>query len=230
MKKNAPTSVTLDINPLTLPPKTIFFLSFTSILMVLSYFYFDKEIVWFLARHHSRSFSLLKILANEIVMMTVGFVFLFYGYFAMQFSRQRLCWMDEKIMVMCNAMVIASFLKEVIKFISGRHWPSTFIGNNLSLLEHHAYGFQWFNGSPLSLSFPSGHVAVIVAFSTSGWFLFPKLRPLWILIALCVMIGQVGMYYHFLSDVVAGALLGGLVGMYTHHYFIWGHRRRIFRI
>jgi membrane-associated phospholipid phosphatase len=46
------------------------------------------------------------------------------------------------------------------------------------------------------------------------WFLFPKLRWLWFLLAFLVVVGQIGMYYHFLSDVIAGALLGSLVGFY----------------
>ena len=198
--------------------KIMLLLTIASLGIVLSYYFLDREIVWCLARHHSRDVILLKRLANDIVTVMVGLVLLFYGYFAIQFSRQCLHPMAEKILILCNAIVITSFLKDIAKFIFGRYWPSTFMGNNPSLLEHHAYGFQWFNASPLSLSFPSGHAALIAAFSTSAWFLFPKLRLLWVLLAVLVMVGQVGMYYHFLSDVMAGALLGAMVGLYTHRY------------
>lgn len=188
-------------------------------LIVFSYDCLDREIVSFLVQHHSRQFIPLKILANDIVIAIIGFVFLYYGYVVIQFSRRCLRPTDKHLLVVCNAVVIAFFLKDISKFIFGRYWPSTFIGNNPSLIETQAYGFQWFNGSPLSLSFPSGHAAVIFAFSTSAWYLFPKLRPLWALLAVLVVVGQVGMYYHFLSDAIAGALLGVMVGVYNHRFW-----------
>jgi membrane-associated phospholipid phosphatase len=114
----------------------------------------------------------------------------------------------------CNAVVIGQFLKDIFKVIFGRYWPATFVCNNPSLVSNHVYGFQWFKSGSAYASFPSGHTTFIFSFSISMWFLFPKLRWLWFLLAFLVVVGQIGMYYHFLSDVIAGALLGSLVGFY----------------
>lgn len=104
------------------------------------------------------------------------------------------------------------FLKDFLKFIFARYWAETFVCNNPSLLKNQVYGFNWFKLDVAYTSFPSGHTTVIAAFATSMWFSFPKLRLLWLMLPLLVMFGQISMYYHFVSDVIAGAMLGALAG------------------
>ena len=79
----------------------------------------------------------------------------------------------------------------------------------MSLIHNDTYGFQWLTSQ--NSSFPSGHVAVIVAFATSMWMLFPRGRILWVLLPILVGIAQICLYYHFVSDVLAGAELGFVV-------------------
>lgn len=182
------------------------------ILIVLSYFFVDRSVVWFLVKHHSRSFGVLKIFANNIVMALMIFIFVFYIYYGIQWFSGCINNRNKAFLLVSNAVVICYFLKDVLKLCFSRYWPATFFHNNLSLVSNQAYGFNWFSFSHTNASFPSGHATFIVSFATGMWLLFPKFRVVWLLLAILVMVGQVGMYYHFVSDVLAGALLGLLVG------------------
>ena len=86
----------------------------------------------------------------------------------------------------------------------GRPNPSYF-GNGV-------YGFFPFHGGQGYASFPSGHTAAATAFAGSLWFLWPQLRWLGILLTLCVVIGLLGADYHWLSDIIAGGVLGATTG------------------
>jgi membrane-associated phospholipid phosphatase len=197
------------------PLHLVLFILSGIILITLSYFFVDRQVVWFLVRHHSTQFGLLKIFANDIVLALTVAIFIFYIYYALCLTRNKIGHVDKKLLLACNAVVIGSFLKDILKNLFGRYWASTFTCNNPSLLNNHVYGFNWLKSGGAYQSFPSGHTTFIVAFATSMWFLFPKLRWLWALLACLVMVGQIGMYYHFVSDVLGGIMLGMPVGFYS---------------
>ncbi|MEM9242615.1 MAG: phosphatase PAP2 family protein [Pseudomonadota bacterium] len=190
------------------------------ILIIVSYFFVDKPVVWFLVAHHSQQFELLKLFANDITAMITIVIFLFYIYYAIKLHANRISDFDKKFLLGFNAVVIGQFLKNILKPIFARYWPATWVCNNPSLVKNHMYGFNWFKSGSAYASFPSGHTTFIFSFSVSMWFLFPKLRWLWSLLAFLLILGQIGMYYHFVSDVIAGALLGSLVGFYS----VYGYR------
>ena len=200
--------------------RLIFFIILISFLIVISYFYFDRQVVWFLVKHHSRDISFLKVFANSITYVISIFVFIFYFYFLIKIMTKSVNRLDKSFLIVSNAIIIGQFLKEVFKTIFGRYWAATFTCNNPSLISNHVYGFNWFKSGSAFASFPSGHATFIFSFSVSMFFLFPKLRWLWILLAILVTVGQIGMYYHYVSDVLAGALLGGLVGLFAVRYTI----------
>lgn len=188
-------------------------------LLIFSYYHIDRQLVWMLASQHSRDWLLLKIFANDITNVICAFVFIFYIYFAATLAKFNTNLINKKLVCMCNAVVIAIFLKDGLKMLFGRYWPSTYMCNNPSLIDSNVYGFNWFSkGTPFS-AWPSGHATLICAFAASMWFLFPKLRIVWVLLAMLVIIGQVGMYYHFFSDVVAGAILGSVVALVNYRSF-----------
>lgn len=119
---------------------------------------------------------------------------------------------------MCNSIAIGILLKDIFKIIFGRYWANSFICNNPSFLENGVYGFNWFTNGPAYTSFPSGHATLIFAFAVSMWILYPKFRWIWVILPVCVVVGQVGMYFHFLSDVIAGGLLGSLSALLNIKY------------
>jgi undecaprenyl-diphosphatase len=73
---------------------------------------------------------------------------------------------------------------------------------------------------PDQFSFPSGHT--ITAFSvavTLGTF-YPELRPVLLFTATSIAASRVLLGMHFLSDVIAGAMLGTLLGVISAAAFI----------
>ncbi|MDF1759298.1 MAG: phosphatase PAP2 family protein [Coxiellaceae bacterium] len=195
--------------------KTAWVLVVAIVLIVLSYFYLDRSVVFFLVAHHSRDLLWLQWCANIIPAIITALVLLYYIYYGVGLAISRLTVSDRRLIVICHAVVIGIFFKEMLKQIFGRYWTATFICNNPSLVRDHKYGFNWLHGGVMAQSFPSGHSTIIAAFSVSLWLLYPRYRWLWALLALLVIIGQVGMYYHFVSDVIGGLTLGGIIAVYA---------------
>src|SRR3990167_6861130 len=186
--------------------------------VVVSYFYIDQPLVWFLLKNRSRDWVILAYMAIDIVFFLTSYIYIFYGYFLLCPRRWQLTHVIQKHLVLCNAVAITYFIKEGLKLMFGRTWAATFICNNISLVQNHAYGFHWLTGNPMLASFPSGHVAVSIAFSTALALLYPAWRWICVLLSLLVVIGQVGMYYHFVSDVIAGVLLGYWIAVTLYKY------------
>lgn len=69
-------------------------------------------------------------------------------------------------------------------------------------------------GCPMDYSFPSGHAAVVFAFATVTSFMTRKrwLAVLLFMLAVLVAISRVELGYHFTRDVVAGGVVGVVVG------------------
>ncbi len=111
------------------------------------------------------------------------------------------------------AMIVTIVLKDRLKYLFGHTWPETWINGNPSFIRDGVYGFFWKHGGPGWASFPSGHTALITAPVAALWHAWPKWRWLGALLVLLVAVGLLGANYHFLSDVIAGFLLGGAVGL-----------------
>ncbi|API86966.1 phosphatase PAP2 family protein [Francisella uliginis] len=188
-------------------------------MIVFCYFFVDRQIVWFLHDHHFRSYKILEIFANDITFWITKVIAIFYIYFFIKLVIKKTNDLDYKVLLIANAVVIGQFLKDFLKGIFGRYWTATFIDNNPSLIRDHVYGFNWFHSGNAYASFPSGHATFIVSFSIAAWILFPKLRWLWILLAVLVVVSQILMYFHFASDLIAGSMLGTLVGYYTAGFY-----------
>jgi undecaprenyl-diphosphatase len=61
---------------------------------------------------------------------------------------------------------------------------------------------------PDQYSFPSGHTITAFAVATSLSFFYPTLAVLLFCFALCIAVSRIILGMHFLTDVVAGALIG----------------------
>ena len=133
---------------------------------------------------------------------------------ARAFARGSLSPFELAVLRMCCAILITWALKEELKWVFGRTWPETWVKGtpNPSYFGNGVYGFFPFHGGQGYASFPSGHTAAATAFAGSLWFLWPRLRWLGILLTLCVVIGLLGADYHWLSDIIAGGILGATTG------------------
>ena len=132
-------------------------------------------------------------------------------------ARGRLSGLAEIGFLFALSVVIAETVKTALKLAFGRAWPETWVNGNPSLIRDGVYGFFPFTGEPGWASFPSGHTTAVCAGMMVLWLLLPRGRPLYTVAALAVPIGLVGMNAHFLGDILAGAYLGGAVGIVTVH-------------
>jgi membrane-associated phospholipid phosphatase len=99
---------------------------------------------------------------------------------------------------------IAGIVAELLKLVVRRERPS---------LHDGAYGFRAWSDRPLSSSgfgFPSSHAVEAFAAAAVLGQLFPESRALWWALAVGCGLTRIMAGAHFVSDVVAGALLGAL--------------------
>lgn len=121
----------------------------------------------------------------------------------------------DLLLLMGLSILLTFVLKNDLKWIFSRNWPLTWTNNNLSWISNHAYGFHWFSGKAFqgddtTGSFPSGHTAVAFATLLPIGLLHRRALPYCIVIASLEGVAMLLFDYHFLSDVLAGALVGTL--------------------
>ena len=119
------------------------------------------------------------------------------------------------------AILIAVAIKEQIKVFAGRSWPETWTNNNLSYIKDGVYGFEFMRGlggrgCALFHSFPSGHMTVMSAAAVGLALNFPILKWLAPIPVALVAIGMIGADYHWVSDLIAGTLLGSASALAVH--------------
>jgi membrane-associated phospholipid phosphatase len=118
----------------------------------------------------------------------------------------------RSVLLASLALVVASVFTRDLKDAFGRTWPLTWVNNNPSYFKDGVFGFSPFHGGPGYAAFPSGHMTAISAVAIVLWYAWPQLRWLSVLACALVAIGLIGANYHWLSDVIAGAMVGGTVG------------------
>ena len=106
------------------------------------------------------------------------------------------------------AIAASGIVVDVLKVVFGRARPKLFIQANI-------YDFSWLSWRPDHWSFPSGHSATIVALMTALWYLWPQHLLFYMLAALIVAASRIVVGAHYLSDVLAGALIGAITSFYA---------------
>ena len=110
------------------------------------------------------------------------------------------------------SVLVTEGLKDALKFVFGRTWPVSWMGDNPSFIRDGVYGFHFMHHGGAYQSFPSGHTAATCAVIAVLWSWYPRWRVFYCLAACAVGLGLVAANYHFLGDVIAGAFLGLSVG------------------
>jgi len=182
----------------------------TALFVGLAYFYLDQPVALWTHRLGLRQVGALVVFSGLPNLFVVLAPFLFL-YAAGQYEFGRAA---PRSLFFALAIGVTTFLKALVKMVFGRYWPETWYHNNPSLLRDHAYGFHFFHAGKMYGSFPSGHAAVTVAAMTAVAFLFPRFRWAAVLVAIALMADLVLLDFHFVSDVVGGALLGYLITDY----------------
>lgn len=116
----------------------------------------------------------------------------------------------EKFLKLAASTLPVSYLvKMILQNSFGRTSPRDW------LLHHKPMLFNGLNNSNGG-SFPSGHMAVFVAFGAAVILYFPKLWKPTAILLLLLGFALIGTDYHYLSDVIAGAYIGFIIT-----YLLW---------
>jgi membrane-associated phospholipid phosphatase len=181
-------------------------------LVVLSYFFLDRQVAEALHpyTHGVRFFIwLTKIVGPITPLASIAAAFVA----ARALTRGSLTPTESAILRLCCAILLAGVLTYELKFAFGRTWPETYIDNNPSYFGNGTYGFFPFHPGRAYESFPSGHTTAVSAIAGALWTLGPKLRWLGVALVLAVVIGLLGADFHWLSDILAGGIVGGSTGL-----------------
>ena len=203
----------------TLLLRTSITTAFCVVAVLICYFWIDRPVAFFVFRHHINTIQVFRWLTYpppevqnwSALILTILMVRRAWGSF--------LRW-QKTLFVACLSLIVADDFRISLGDVCGRYWPDTWIHDNPSLIGTGAYGFHPFQRGDDIGSFPSGHAARILAFGTVWLIAMPRSRTLQIVVIVLsasMLVSLVAMNYHFVSDVIAGGVLGGIVATYAAH-------------
>jgi len=99
-----------------------------------------------------------------------------------------------------------------LKLVVGRWRPNQPLGGTFEFLQRY---------NPKCQSFPSGHTADVAAVATVLWFVYPRLRPLYVAWVVVMAAARIGEMKHFLSDTAVGAMLGIVCACVVQRFLGW---------
>ena len=187
---------------------------------VLAFFFVDRPLAAFSYAHfhHGRApFVALTHLVDFLELAAVGGLVWAGGMVA---TGRRLGANGLVVLRVSLALFVAEGVKQLAKFAFGRTWPETWTSKistcgNPSFIRDGAFGFAPFHGGAGWSSFPSGHETLVCAVAGCLWVAAPRLRPFCAAAVVLVGAGLLGADYHWLSDVLAGGLLGWTIGLFA---------------
>ena len=104
---------------------------------------------------------------------------------------------------------------EVLKRVFGRADPDLWTGPTPGGPHLGVYGFHLLRNGTQFASFPSGTMSVAAAVLAVLWIMLPRERWFWAIAFALIGVSLVTTNSHFVSDVIAGAFLGSLLGWLT---------------
>ena len=108
-----------------------------------------------------------------------------------------------------GAVAASGILANIIKVIVCRPRPPLFIEQ--SITEWNTLGFQI---DYMWNSFPSGHATTGLAIAVAGAAAYPRAKYVFWVVGAAIALGRIMLNVHYLSDVLAGSLLGVLAALW----------------
>jgi membrane-associated phospholipid phosphatase len=184
--------------------------------VVICYFWVDRSVAFFVYNHHINSIEIFRWLTYpppeiqnwSALAMTILIVRRAWGPF------QR--W-QKVLFVACISLIVADNFRISLGDVFGRYWPLTWTHDNPSLIGTGTYGFHPFQRGDDVGSFPSGHACRILGFGGVWMIAMPGTRVMAMVLSVPMLVSLVAMNYHFVSDVIAGSVLGALIAAYAVH-------------
>jgi membrane-associated phospholipid phosphatase len=206
--------------------KTSLLLMVCTILVMISYLYIDKPLAEFMYRHFDLvSYEKIRqslISVSQILHFLVPVLIILL--ILKKLISDHLSKLQLTVLAIAINLIVTDNIKDLLKLAFGRYHLIMDVKNMHDWLQSPRYGFHPFNGGIAYQSFPSGHTAAIFAAMAIIWIVYPKWRWFSVISCAAVMSCLLIFNYHFLSDVIAGAFLGILTGMYTVYFFVLDKR------
>jgi len=112
--------------------------------------------------------------------------------------------------ILISSVALSGIISGIIKVSVGRYRPVKFFKENL-------YGFDgWHFNEYRFNSFPSGHTTTAFAAGVALALMFPRQRAFFIMFGFFIAFTRVATTVHYLSDTLAGALIGTVTAVYLH--------------
>src|SRR5215469_15519747 len=184
--------------------------------VVICYFWIDRPVAFFVDRHHVNTIQVFRWLTYpppevqnwSALVLTLLMVRRAWGPFVR--------W-QKVLLVALLSLIVADSFRISLGDVFGRYWPDTWSHDNPSLIGTGTYGFHPFQRGDDIGSFPSGHACRILGFAGVWMIAMPASRVTAIALSVPMLVSLVAMNYHFVSDVIAGSVLGALVATYAVH-------------
>ena len=188
------------------------------IAVVVCYFFIDRPVAWFVHNHRFYPDDLLLWASRVSNWLTYLVIVGIVAMFVWRLWRAAGPFQTLLLAIAANLIATAG-IKTLLKWVFGRTWPETWVSNNPSLIANGVYGFHPFHFEKAYQSFPSGHAAATFALISILWLSRPRWRWLYAAVGGIMCVALVGLNFHFVGDVIAGAMLGSLTGVYATRMF-----------
>ena len=165
------------------------------IIVLITSLIFDKQISIFFTSYRIEFFNIIAIFINYVE---------WYILFALILSILLIRRDYKKIFPLIIALILYLGLTNLIKIITARPRPYVELDNALIT-----------DNNP-NRSFPSGHAAAM--FTLLPFLNFKIFKEIWIVFSIIVMLSRVYLGVHYLSDVIAGMLLGYLINDIINYF------------
>jgi len=195
---------------------TLFTITLCIVAVLICYFWIDRPVAFFVYHHHINTIQVFRWLTYpppevqnwSALVLTILVVRRAWGPF--------LRW-QKVLLVACLSLIVADDFRVSLGDVFGRYWPETWTHDNPSLIGTGTYGFHPFQRGDDIGSFPSGHACRILGFAAVWMIAMPGSRVVAAVVCGPMLVSLVAMNYHFVSDVIAGSVLGGIIATYAAH-------------
>lgn len=168
------------------------------VLLILSFFYFDRPIASFFHEHPWSFVRYFSYFGDGVV-----YIILFAGLTALfGFLKPQSPW-RKRCMILFVGLIIPYAICLVLKVLLGRARPELWFSD-------HLFGFFGLATQRPYWSFPSGHTTTWMAIAMGLALIYPRLRTWFVSFGLLIALSRVVSTDHYLSDVLASAYLVGI--------------------
>jgi len=191
--------------------KQLLLLFATLLFCAISFFLFDKPLTLFFQQFNTglwRSIWKAITTAGQSEWYLVGGLLLFAVF------RKRNRRLSAGGLLLFSTVAASGLTADLLKFILGRARPKL-------LLQQGIYGFDLFGWhfEHAWQSFPSGHSATALSAALTLSLLFPRFKLAFIASGVLIAASRVVLCQHYLSDIVAGSVLGGVTAVLLYQRY-----------